>query len=106
MKIYHNAQFLSRLKRFVFKNNGDWLNTLIGINLTESERGELHIYPVYRSLRFVRFPDFLLIEIPLAKKGLVFLIKKFRIEFFVLDAESLDFSDIGNIYNTNDHRKE
>jgi hypothetical protein len=95
MKIYHNAQFLSRLKRFIFKNKGDWLNTLIGINLTESERGEIYIYPVYRSLRFVRISGFLLIEIPLGKKGLVVSIKKYRVEFFMLDAETLDVSDIG-----------
>ena len=96
MKIYHNAQFLSKLKRFVFKKNGDYLNTLIGINLAETELGDMHVYPVYRSIRFVRFPDCFLIELPLGKKGLVILIRKYRIESFILDADTLDLSDVGN----------
>ena len=98
MKIYHNAQFLSKLKRFVFKKNGDFLNTLIGINLAETELGEMHVYPVYRSLRFVRFPDSFLIELPFGKRGLVFLIRKYRIECFVLDADTLDISDVRNTH--------
>ncbi len=95
MKIYHNEKYLSKLKRFIAKSNDDYLNTLIGINLIESELGELHVYPVYRSIRLLHFPDGRLIEFPLGKKSLVLIIRKFRINFFILRAEVMDVSDVG-----------
>jgi|GEM_PF-1965948 len=95
MKIYHNEKYLSKLKRFIAKSNNDYLNTLIGINLIESEMGELHVYPVYRSIRLLRLPDGKLIEFPLGKKSLVLIIRKFRINFFILNAEVTDISDVG-----------
>jgi len=89
MKIYHNSQYKSRLRWFVFKNKGDWLNFLIGINLEEDEHGDIHIYPVYRGVRFVRMPDCQLIEIPLFQKGLLIILEKWRLRILLLDANDL-----------------
>lgn len=96
MRIYHNSQFTSELRGFVFKNQGDLLNLLIGINLQEDEQGNIHVYPVYRGIRFVRFPDCHLIEIPLFQKSLIIVFEKWRIRMMLLKASNLVDSDVGN----------
>lgn len=89
MKIYHNSQYKSKLRMFVFKNNGGWLNFLIGVNLEEDQQGDIHIYPVYRGVRLVRMPDCQLIEIPIFQKGLLIVMEKWRLRILLLDANEL-----------------
>lgn len=96
MKIYHNSQLTSKLRGFVFKNQGDWINLLIGINLQEDEQGNIHVYPVYRGIRFISLSDCQVIEIPLFQKSLVIALEKWRLRVMMLKASDLVDSDVGN----------
>lgn len=101
MKIFHNSQYLSKLRPFVLKNKENFLNFLIGINLDEDENGDIHLYPVYRCLRIFKLNEALLIEIPLFKKGLLVVLEKYHIKILLLSASNLEFT--GNKNNIKTH---
>ena len=96
MKIYYNSQFVSELKRFVIMNQGNWMSSLIGVNLKEDTQGNLHIFPVYRGIRLVRLHDCTLLEIPFFQKRLIFALDKWWLKIMLIGADKLEISDIGN----------
>ena len=102
MKIYHNSNIVAVLKRFIPQKGGDFLNRLVGINLQEYPGGEINVFPVYRALRFRKFPDGRLIEIPFRKKQLVILISKDGIFHEFVAESQLHLSDVGKPYSDKD----
>jgi len=96
MIIYYNHHYQAKLKRFIFRRKNDWMAWLIGIDLEEDSKGDIHVYPVYRAIHIHQEPNRLIIEIPLFNKGLVILFEDFRIRIALLDPAIPHHSDVGN----------
>lgn len=89
MKIYHNFQYLSKLKRFKFKQDDWFFCRLIGISLEESENDTLEVLPVYRSLGIAKYPGQLILSVPLFRKDLLISFSGRGIEITTVDADQL-----------------
>ena len=95
MNIYHNSQFLSKLKNFVLKQDNQFVCRLIGIALEEDARGAIEVYPVYRSIGIHHYPGQLILSLPWFKKELLVSLSRRGVETITADADQLRRSDAG-----------